>query len=145
VQEDFSISVAEHSGCRVLFVSGDVDEMTALDLAVELEDCDFEFDRDLPVIVDLSNVTFISSAGLHVLLRPRPAGRPALVCPPGNVERVLSVVNAQATTAVFPDLESAIAEVAGGEPQKRRVLRLAGRGSQACNSARRRGRRLGRA
>jgi anti-anti-sigma regulatory factor len=65
-------------------VSGDVDELTSIELAVELDDRDYDRDGDLPVIVDLSNVTFISSAGLHVLLQTRLSGQPVLVCRPAT-------------------------------------------------------------
>jgi anti-anti-sigma factor len=96
----FTLTDSDLGPCRVLTVRGELDEVAApvLDEAIDHESA--------PLIVDLSEVEFICSAGIHVLLRPR-RDRPAIVCPPGNVARVLGIVRAEKTTHVFEDLESA--------------------------------------
>lgn len=96
----FMLSVSTLGPCRVLTVRGDLDEVAApvLDEAIARESG--------PLIVDLSELEFICSAGIHVLLRPR-RDRPAIVCPPGNVARVLGIVRAEKATHVYEDLASA--------------------------------------
>jgi anti-anti-sigma regulatory factor len=64
-----------------------------------------------PAIVDLSGVTFISSAAIHVLLKRRSKPQPVIVCPPGSMRRVLDIVCAGQQTDVFDDLASAIERV----------------------------------
>ena len=97
----FTLAVSALGPCRVLTVRGELDEVAApiLDETIEEE-------ASAPMIVDLSDVEFICSAGIHVLLKPR-RDRPAIVCPPGNVARVLGIVRAEKTTHVYEDLESA--------------------------------------
>jgi anti-anti-sigma factor len=85
--EQFSISTGVCEGFQILFVRGELDELTApkLDAAIDGH-------RDgMPVVVDLSGTQFISSAGLHALMRDRRESL-AIVCPPGNVRRVLDIV-----------------------------------------------------
>jgi len=89
-------------GCQVVVLRGELDEVTAPQLDVTINAC-----RDAsPVIVDLSSTEFISSAGLHVLLKDRPTSL-ALVCPPGNARRVFEIVRANNTVPIFSDLDSA--------------------------------------
>jgi anti-anti-sigma factor len=99
--ELFSLSASELGSCSVVTVRGELDEMAAplLDEAIDAQ-------GDGPVIVDLSEVDFICSAGIHALLRRRPAVV-AIVSPPGNVARVLGIVRAERTTRLFDDLASA--------------------------------------
>jgi anti-anti-sigma factor len=99
--EVFTFTSSKLGPCRVLTVRGELDEVAApvLDEAIDEE-------AEAPLIVDLAGVEFICSAGIHVLLRPR-RERPAIVCPPGNVARVLGIVRAEKTTHVFEDLASA--------------------------------------
>ena len=59
------------------------------------------------VIVDLSELGFMSSAGLHVLLRDRPE-HVALVCPAGNIRRLLDIVRADGHDPIYIDLNTAI-------------------------------------
>ena len=50
----------------------------------------------MPVVVDLSEVRFLTSAGIVALLSERSFGRPALYCPDGSVAaRMLEIVQAQ--------------------------------------------------
>jgi anti-anti-sigma factor len=96
----FTFSVADLGACRVLTVRGELDEVAAPLLEQVIAE------EHSPLIVDLSGLEFICSAGIHALLHER-RERPAIVCPPGNVARVLGIVRAEKTTHVFEDLESA--------------------------------------
>ena len=113
---EFSVSTETRDGCHVITVCGELDELTAPALHEELERADGN-----QAVVDLSNVSFISSRALHVLLRPRPQGRPAVVCPSGSVSRILDIVGARRAIPVFPDLPSALMSLslADGNRQQR--------------------------
>lgn len=100
--EWFSVTTGACEGVQVVVVRGDVDVVTAPAVDEAVESC-----QDLPVVVDLGGVEFISSAGIHVLLRKRPWPL-ALACPPGNVARVLEIVRAGRRVPVFDDLDSAV-------------------------------------
>jgi anti-anti-sigma factor len=104
MEDAFSIFTHEGEGFRVVVVRGELDELTTPDLD-EAIDAD-----DLPAIVDLSNIVFISSAGINALLRDRPA-RTTLVCPPGNVLRLFEIVRANHRVPIFETLEDAIESV----------------------------------
>ena len=97
----FSLTTSERAPCRVLSLRGELDELAAAVLDEALDD-----EGDELLIVDLSGLDFICSAGIHVLLRRR-RGRSAIVCPPGNVARVLGIVRAEKATLLFDDVESA--------------------------------------
>ncbi len=103
-EEEFSISTERVDGCLVIAVRGELDLLTAEPLDQTLEDCQ----NGCPLLVDLSAVTFICSAGLHVLLKERPSGRPALVAPNHHVAKVLDIIHANRITSIFPDQASAL-------------------------------------
>jgi anti-anti-sigma factor len=96
-------------GCRVLVLEGELDTMEAATLNAALDACT----DGLPVIVDLSALTFIDSSGLHALLRGRVVGRPsALVRVPGsNVGRVLDIVDVEKSLPVYDDVAEAVEHV----------------------------------
>jgi anti-anti-sigma factor len=100
-EDVFSVTTSTCGPCLVLSLRGELDELAApvLDEALAEE-------RDDPLIVDLSGLDYICSAGIHVLLRSR---RPssAIVCPPGNVARVLGIVRAEKATLLFDDVDAA--------------------------------------
>ena len=104
MEDAFSIFTHEGEGFRVVVVRGELDELTTpeLDEAIDAD--------DVPAIVDLSNIVFISSAGINALLRDRPA-RTSLVCPPGNVLRLFEIVRANHRVPIFETLEDAIGSV----------------------------------
>jgi anti-anti-sigma regulatory factor len=58
----------------------------------------------------LSHLQFIDSSGLHVLMSGAGVenGRRIVVCPPGNVARVLSIVQAESALSLFEDLGAAV-------------------------------------
>jgi len=107
VDEAFSISTGVRDGCQIIVVRGEIDELTVPELEDALEACPDGW----PVIVDMSNVVFISSAGIHALLRDRP-GQIALVCPPGNIMRLFQIVRANRRVPIFEDLDAAIQSAA---------------------------------
>lgn len=123
LQEEFSITTARLDGCLVVVVRGELDELNAprLDQTLSAQA------DGIPVIVDLSAISFICSATLRVLLqdRPqgRPQGRPALVAPAGNVRRVLGIVDAHRTNPIFHDRECAVQSLGLGLGRRRRARR----------------------
>ena len=81
-----------------------VDLQTALDAAVA--------DGVGVFVIDLTDVAFLDSSGINVLLRTRALlGRAdrelVLVCPPGPVLRVLTLVRLVDLVATFPTREEA--------------------------------------
>ena len=109
MEDEFTVTAVVRDGCQVLTTSGELDIHTAPELHAAL-------DRDidgLPVIVDLTALTFIDSSGLHILLRNHEDGRlAALVSAPGsNVQRVLDLVEAHKTIAIYDDLTTAIQSI----------------------------------
>ncbi len=110
MEHQFSVSTEAREGVQIVFVRGDLDRAPAAELNDAIEGC-----RDgSPVIIDLSGVDFMSSAGLDVLLRDRRA-QTALVCPPGNVARLFEIVRTNRRVPIFKDLDSAIQSVALGQ------------------------------
>src|SRR6476620_2004368 len=88
-KEQFSITRTTRDACEVVRLSGELDMAHAPTVA---ETLDALADTERPVVVDLSELTFIDSSGIHAILRPRPQqGTVLLVCPPGNIHRGLSV------------------------------------------------------
>ena len=100
--KEFSVSVGFRQGFRVLVVRGELDEATAFRLERLLNATDSR-----PVIVDLTPLAFVSSAGLHLLLR-EPGALAVLVCPPGNIARVLDLVGVGRRLPVFDKLDHAV-------------------------------------
>lgn len=97
----FTLTASTRGRCRLLSLRGELDE-----LAAPLIDEALGAEAHEPLIVDLSGLDFICSAGIHALLRRRRA-RYAIVCPPGNVARVLGIVRAERATLLFDDVEAA--------------------------------------
>lgn len=87
----------------VLHMAGELDLLTAPKLAAHLDDL-LRRPRG-EVIVDLDEVEFIDSAGLHVLLNAqrRLAGRArslSVICPPGPVRREIELARLVETLGV---------------------------------------------
>jgi anti-anti-sigma factor len=103
--DEFAVSVEIRQGCQVVCVRGDLDADTAPYL-------EFELDRllgALPVLIDLSQVTFLTSAGIVALLSERTFGRPALFCPDGTVSaKLLAIAQAQRLVPIYADLQAAV-------------------------------------
>lgn len=114
MEHHFSVSTGARKRFQIVVVRGDLDAAPAAELDDAIDGCQ----DGRPVIIDLSGVDFISSAGLDVLLRDRRAGT-ALVCPPGNVTRLFEVVRTNRRVPIFKDLDSAIQSIALGLSAKR--------------------------
>jgi len=114
----------------ILELGGEVDLLTAARLAGGLDGEIRHGDRD--VVVDLRDVEFIDSAGLHVLLgaqrRLARQGRAlGIICPPGPVLRVFELSRLLDTLDIAGSLR---------ELRRRRVRSLAGRpAAQAARGA----------
>jgi len=109
MEDEFAVTAAFRDGCQVLTTSGELDIHTAPKLHAALDgDVD-----GLPVIVDLTALTFIDSSGLHTLLRNHQDGRLAALvsAPDSNVQRVLDLVEAHKTIAIYDDLTTAIQSI----------------------------------
>jgi anti-sigma B factor antagonist len=106
VAEPFAIDVRSQDGFEVMSVRGELDSGTSARLAEELDGL---VAGGTPVVVDLSGLSFIDSGGLHALMKPRPSARISVVCPPGNVSRVMSVVRLEHVLPLYERLEDALA------------------------------------
>lgn len=105
--ETFSISRSTHGVSEVVSLGGELDMAHAPTVA---ETLDALADTERPVIVDLTELTFIDSSGIHAILRPRPQqGSVLLVCPPGNIQRVLNVTKIDRVLPVYETLDAALA------------------------------------
>ncbi len=61
------------------------------------------------MLIDLSQVTLLTSAGIVALLFERTFGRPALFCPDGSVSaKLLAIVQAQRLVPIYRDLDAAL-------------------------------------
>jgi len=103
----FSLTSSPLGSCRLLSLRGDLDEIAAPVLEEAIDE-----ERTSPLIVDLSDLEFICSAGIHVLLRGK--APEAIVCPPGNIARVLGIVRAEQATRLYDDLDTAHAALCTG-------------------------------
>jgi anti-sigma B factor antagonist len=107
--ESFSLSRSTHGNAEVVTLVGELDMAHASSVADTL---DALADTERPLVVDLSDLTFIDSSGIHAILRPRPQqGVVILVCPPGNIQRVLSVTKIDRVLPVHETLDAALAAV----------------------------------
>ena len=105
MMDEFSISVAIRDGSQVVTVTGDLDT----DTAPSLDDVLDRLLAGMRVLVDLSRVRFLTSAGIVALLSERAFGRPALFAPDGSrAARMLEIVQAQLLVPIFRDLDAAL-------------------------------------
>lgn len=116
---DTAVSRA-HPGTVVLEVDGEIDTLTAPRLEADLVSAlDSGGAEGTSVIVDLTNVTFLASSGLAVLIygarRATAAGRRLhVVAATRSVTRPMSVTGADTLFDTHADLDSALAAVATG-------------------------------
>jgi anti-sigma B factor antagonist len=92
-------------GMPVLDVQGEVDAQTAPELERSIERVS---GRDRRIVIDLSDCAFIDSSVLHVLLQAAARDRLVIVCPPGNVRRVLDIVRVADVAPVVESLRTAV-------------------------------------
>ena len=105
--EEFSISRTSLAECDLIVLRGELDGETAPEVTEELAGVAA---GGRAVVIDLSELSFIDSGGLHALMRQSQDGRKlCLVCPEGNVSRVLSIVRFERVMPVYGRLEDALA------------------------------------
>ena len=96
-------------GARGLAVTGELDVTTATRFGEQVEYA--VWGTAGAFVLDLSEVEFLDSTGLHALLRARALlareDRPlALLCPPGTARRVLDLAGQLDTFAAYSSQES---------------------------------------
>jgi anti-sigma B factor antagonist len=115
----FEVDDAGPPGAPGVAVHGEVDIGTVQDLEVALDAAIRESDGAF--IIDFSDVGFLDSSGLHVLLRARSLlGRKdralALICRPGPVRRVLELSGTADLFYIYGSREEAAAALVPSEP-----------------------------
>lgn len=112
MDELFQVKVREQAGASVVSAEGEVDVSTAPALRQRL----YELPESAKVVVDLSEVTFLDSTGLGVLVaalkrvRESDAGGDLrLVVTRPQVSKVLEVTGLSTVFSVFSSLDEALA------------------------------------
>jgi anti-sigma B factor antagonist len=116
----FMILAREHDeATSVVVVEGELDLSSAPRLKWMLMDA-LEAGRS-QLVVDLTDVSFMDSTGLGVLIgvnkRLAQSARLLIVCPPGVVRQVFEFSGTDGAFAMFSTLEAAIAHLDGRAPQ----------------------------
>jgi anti-sigma B factor antagonist len=115
-----AVSTRREDDVLVVRAVGEIDISTRLRLSTALNDI---VTRDHePVVVDLGAISFMDSSGLGILLNAlrrliRQRRRLTLVCPPGEVRRVIDLTGLIDTFSVHDALEPAVAEARRPFPQ----------------------------
>ena len=110
----FEASAEIFNGVRVVAVHGELDIATSPRVRELLADA--AKDEAQPFVIDLTRCDFIDSTGLATLLHgAKPAqngeSRVAVVCPAGDVRRMLELTAIDMSLPVFEDREQAAATV----------------------------------
>ncbi len=105
----FSITRTTDTAGEVLALAGELDMANAPLVSQALDEL---ADTGRPVIVDLSELVFIDSSGIHAIVSPRSQLTLAIVCPPGNIQRVFSVTKLDRVLPLYETLDEALAELA---------------------------------
>jgi anti-sigma B factor antagonist len=97
-------------GASAIAISGELDVETAPQLAEEVEVA--VWSTVGAFVLDLTELTFLDSSGLHALLRARAyLAREdrslVLICPPGPARRVLDLASVLDTFVVYPSADAA--------------------------------------
>lgn len=116
---NMDISINQESGVRIVTISGRVDSSTSPQLDQALKDC-FAGDSQSPLVLDFAEVSFLSSAGLRVLLLAAKTARQQnlnlAICsliPP--IQEIFEMSGFMGIMDVHADREQALAAVAGSE------------------------------
>jgi anti-sigma B factor antagonist len=103
----FGLTKRTEENLTVLALTGEVDVLTVSKLSAEL---DQEVRRGTgDVVLDLREVEFVDSAGVHIMLRAqrrlaRQSRALTVVCRPGPVRRVFELARVVEVLGVVPDL-----------------------------------------
>jgi anti-sigma B factor antagonist len=106
--ETFSLTRKSLAHCELVALAGELDLAAAPQVS---DSIDALADPTRPLVVDLSGLEFIDSTGIHALVHPTPQqGAVVLVCPPGNIRRVLEMTRIDRVLALYESLDAALAE-----------------------------------
>jgi anti-sigma B factor antagonist len=111
----FSASSRRAGPWPVLEVAGEIDLATAPRLQDHLLEAINDHDQPSGLIVDLTRVEFCDASGLRVLVRAhrwisQRGGRLRLICPDGQLMRILHITELTRLLSVHPSLEHALAD-----------------------------------
>ena len=129
----FEVEAASVSGAPGVVVGGEVDIGTATQLTAAIDAAIRESVGAF--VVDLSDVEFLDSSGVHVLVRARAVlGREerelVVVCPPGPARRIFELAGIADLLALFDTCEDAAASLQPTQRSDARLVRT-GAGSTA--------------
>ena len=129
----FEVEAASVSGAPGVVVGGEVDIGTATQLTAAIDAAIRESVGAF--VVDLSDVEFLDSSGVHVLVRARAVlGREerelVVVCPPGPARRIFEMAGIADLLALFDTCEDAAASLQPTQRSDARLVRT-GAGSTA--------------
>jgi len=111
------VDISRVDSAHLVTVRGELDIGSALSLAGPLTE--ITSDGDGPVLLDLSDLAFMDSTGMSVLLNARrrltrTGRRMAIVCPSGKVLRLFEMTSMIDTLRVHGTREAALAALNGG-------------------------------
>ena len=108
---DIRIDTTPSDGCLVMTVAGEVD----LDNSHRLRDAFADADPDLPLILDLSRVSFMDSIGLSTLAQANrdisARGGAFVLVPSGALTQLITVSGLDRILATYPSVAAALAAV----------------------------------
>jgi anti-sigma B factor antagonist len=109
-----SVAVRAEPTATIVEVRGELDLLTAPQLASELDTLLSAEPR--PIAIDLSETTFMDSAGIHVLVSARQRARRhlAVICAPGPVAKALELLGLTEMLNVVSSLDEYRRRRAGG-------------------------------
>jgi anti-sigma B factor antagonist len=114
--EPFEVSISRHDGLLVATVTGAVDMLTAPLLTAAILGALVE--PPVGLVVDLSGVEFLGSAGMTALVAAHeqcpPPARFGVVATGRYTARPLQLVGLDAVMSVYPSLHEALAAMKGG-------------------------------
>lgn len=107
VSSALELATTIQSGCVLVGLRGDLDRFTTATFTEHMRALDT---GGRPVLIDASQLDSLDGSGIYALLATKPEGRhPALICPHGNILRVLAIVKIQTVMNVYASVEEAIA------------------------------------
>jgi anti-sigma B factor antagonist len=112
MEEKMNITSSQFKRCDVVHVEGRVDSSTAPQLNSTFESL-IQSGR-YHIVLDLSNVSFMSSAGLRVLINTQKTckrynrGEVVLACVPENISSALDLAGFIPLFSIFKDVTAAV-------------------------------------
>lgn len=103
---DLSVVVQPNGPWVVLKVKGELDVLTTSRLHRTIA---AQNGRGSSLLIDLSDLTFIDASGIHTLMDACAQNGTRVVCPPGNIRRVLDIVSFGDVARVHESLDEAVA------------------------------------